>query len=149
MAAFAVFVYNLVIHCLLLVFVSIISGTLPASSSLFPLLTSKFGTYETPPSVSAHSRKLTRPLRPAFNVMFLSSSLVVIYCAFLCLSGRQARLAQETPALLFGAYPSHLEKVRSVRLLSTPLALSCMPLPATLCACGTSASELQQLWLEF
>lgn len=40
-----------------LLFVVSFSGTLLVSSSLFPLLTSKSGTYETLPSVSARSRK--------------------------------------------------------------------------------------------
>ena len=64
-----------------------------------------------------------------------------MYFASLWMSGHQDRWVQETSVRPSGVYPSHQERVRSTRSLSTLQAPSFMPPLATLCACGTSESK--------
>lgn len=114
-----------------------VSDTLPVSSSLFLLLTSKSGTYGTVPNVSERSctHDIFAPQQPD---PIASKIKISVGCFW---SGHQARWAQVMPLLLSGVYPSHQARVRSPRLLSTHPAPFCMLLLEMPCVCGTSASK--------
>lgn len=114
-----------------------VSDILPVSSSLFLLLTSKSGTYGTVPNVSERSckRDIFAPQQPNHIAIKMKNSVGCFW------SGHQARWVQVMPLLLPGVCPSHQERVRSPRLLSTHPAPFCMLLLEMPCVCGTSASK--------
>lgn len=58
----------------------------------------------------------------------------------------RARWAQVTPVPLWGVCPSHQERVKSIRSLSTPRAPSSMLLLEMPCVCGTCASTFKRRW---
>lgn len=118
-------------------------GTLPVWFSLFPPLSSKFGTSGTRPSASAHLREWSCCLLKAPRLALTSSW---DFSSSSSLSGLQVKWTLETSPLLSRLCRFHRVRARSTRSPSTRPVPSFTPLLGTPCACGTSASrECQRL----